>query len=120
MKRKRNQGTDPTFYIKYPKNSTRKLIETINNFGKVAGYKINLKLSSLSIQWQQSHWERDHGHTPVNDSIKDNKTQLRRGKTLAMKTSNLWIKTLKTTLENADWILKGLLFQISGYIIEPW
>lgn len=69
MKRKRNQGTDDTFYIKYSKNSTRKLIET-NNFGKVAGYKINLKLSSLSIQWQQWHWERGHGHTPVHDSTK--------------------------------------------------
>ena len=28
-------------YIKNPKNATRKLLELINEFGKVAGYKIN-------------------------------------------------------------------------------
>ena len=28
-------------YIENPKNATRKLLELINEFGKVAGYKIN-------------------------------------------------------------------------------
>ena len=28
-------------YIENPKDSTRKLLELINEFGKVAGYKIN-------------------------------------------------------------------------------
>ena len=30
-----------TLYIENPKNATRKLLELINEFGKVAGYKIN-------------------------------------------------------------------------------
>jgi hypothetical protein len=32
-------------YLKNPKNSTKKLLEIINSFGKVAGYKINIQKS---------------------------------------------------------------------------
>jgi hypothetical protein len=33
---------DMILYLKDPKNSTQKLLDTINNYRKVAGYKINL------------------------------------------------------------------------------
>jgi hypothetical protein len=33
---------DMILYLKDPKNSTPKLLDTINSFSKVAGYKINL------------------------------------------------------------------------------
>jgi hypothetical protein len=33
---------DMTLYVKYVKNSIPKLLDTIHNFSKVAGYKINL------------------------------------------------------------------------------
>jgi hypothetical protein len=36
-------------YLKDQKNSTKKLLDTINNFTKVAGYKINLQNSVQSI-----------------------------------------------------------------------
>ena len=36
---------DMILYIENPKNSTRKLLELINEFGKVAGYKINAQKS---------------------------------------------------------------------------
>jgi hypothetical protein len=36
---------DMILYLKDPKNSTRKLLDTINNFSNVAGYKINLQKS---------------------------------------------------------------------------
>ena len=36
---------DTVLYIEYPKNATRKLLELINEFGKVAGYKINAQKS---------------------------------------------------------------------------
>jgi hypothetical protein len=32
-------------YLKDPKNSTQKLLDTINSFSNVAGYKINLQKS---------------------------------------------------------------------------
>jgi hypothetical protein len=32
-------------YLKDPKNSTPKLLYTINNFSKITGYKINLQKS---------------------------------------------------------------------------
>ena len=34
-----------TLYIENPKDATRKLLELINEFGKVAGYKINAQIS---------------------------------------------------------------------------
>jgi hypothetical protein len=34
---------DMILYLKDPKNSTPKLLDTINSYIKVAGYKINLK-----------------------------------------------------------------------------
>ena len=36
---------DMILYIENPKNATRKLLELINEFGKVAGYKINAQNS---------------------------------------------------------------------------
>ena len=36
---------DMTLYIKIPKDATRKVLELINEFGKVAGYKINAQKS---------------------------------------------------------------------------
>ena len=36
---------DMIFYIEHPKDSTRKLLELINEYGKVAGYKINTQKS---------------------------------------------------------------------------
>ena len=36
---------DIVLYIEYPKDTIRKLLELINEFGKVAGYKINAQKS---------------------------------------------------------------------------
>ena len=36
---------DMILYLKNPKNSTRKLLELVNEYSKVAGYKINTQKS---------------------------------------------------------------------------
>ena len=36
---------DMMLYVENPKDATRKLLEIINEFGKVAGYKINAQKS---------------------------------------------------------------------------
>ena len=38
-------ANDMILYIENPKDATRKLLELINEFGKVAGYKINAQKS---------------------------------------------------------------------------
>ena len=45
---------DMILYIENPKDATRKLLELINEFGKVAGYKINAQ-KSLAFQIGRAH-----------------------------------------------------------------
>ena len=42
-------------YIENPKDATRKLLEPINEFGKVAGYKNN---AQISLAFQYSNGEK--------------------------------------------------------------
>ena len=38
-------AVDMLLYVENPKDATRKLVELINEFGKIAGYKINAQKS---------------------------------------------------------------------------
>jgi hypothetical protein len=51
-------------YLTDPKNSNKKLLEIINAFGKVAEYKINTEISSISVH-QQRQTEKE-----IRDTIK--------------------------------------------------
>jgi len=46
-------------YIEDPKDVTRKLLEFINKFGKVAGYKINTQKSVASLYTNSERSERE-------------------------------------------------------------
>ena len=46
-------------YIENPKDATRKLLELINEFGKVAGYKINAQKSLASLYTNDEKSERE-------------------------------------------------------------
>ena len=46
-------------YIKTPKDATRKLLELINEFGKVAGYKINTQKSLSFLYTNDEKSERE-------------------------------------------------------------
>ena len=47
-------------YIENPKDTTRKLLELINEFGKVGGYKIN---AQKSLAFPYTNNERSEGET---------------------------------------------------------
>ena len=46
-------------YIENPKDATRKLLELINEFGKVAGYKINAQKSLAFLYTKDEKSERE-------------------------------------------------------------
>ena len=46
-------------YIENPKDSTRKLLELINEFGKVAGYEINIQKSVAFLYTDNKISERE-------------------------------------------------------------
>jgi hypothetical protein len=50
---------DMILYLKHSKNTTQKLLDTINSYSKVAGYKINLqkRLGFLYINNEQTEKE---------------------------------------------------------------
>jgi hypothetical protein len=47
-------------YIKDPKNSTPKLLDTINRYSKVAGYKINLQKSLAFLYTNNEQTEKEY------------------------------------------------------------
>ena len=49
---------DDILYIENPKDATRKLLELINEFGKVAGYKINAQKSLAFLYTNNEKSER--------------------------------------------------------------
>ena len=50
---------DMILYIENPKDATRKLLELINEFGKVAGYKINAQKSLAFLYTKDEKSERE-------------------------------------------------------------
>ena len=54
---------DMILYIENPKNATRKQLELINEFGKVAGYKVNAQKSFAFLYTNDEKSERDMKET---------------------------------------------------------
>ena len=52
-------ANDMILYIENPKDATRKLLELINEFGKVAGYKINTQKSLAFLYTSDEKSERE-------------------------------------------------------------
>ena len=46
-------------YIENPKDATRKLVELVNEFGKVAGYKINAQKSLAFLNTNDEKSKRE-------------------------------------------------------------
>jgi hypothetical protein len=54
---------DMILYLKDPKNSTPKLLDTISTFSKVAGYKINLQKSLAFLHINKEQIEKEYMKT---------------------------------------------------------
>ena len=60
-----------TLYIENPKDSTRKLLELINEYSKVAGYKINIQKSLAFLYTNNEKVEKEIKETiPFNIATK--------------------------------------------------
>ena len=64
---------DMILYIENPKNATRKLLELITEFGKVAVYKINTRKSFAFLYTNNERSEKNSRHNPIYHCIKKNK-----------------------------------------------
>jgi hypothetical protein len=51
---------DMILYFQDPKNSTQKLLDTINRNSKVAEYKINLQKSLATNKLRRNTWKQFH------------------------------------------------------------
>jgi hypothetical protein len=50
-------------YLKDPKNSTQKLLDTINSYSKVAGHKINLKKALAFLYTNNEQTKKEYRET---------------------------------------------------------
>ena len=60
-------ANDIILYIENPKDTTRKLLELINEYSKVAGYKINMQKSLVFLYTNNEETEklRKQFHSPL-------------------------------------------------------
>ena len=88
---------DMTLYIENPKDATRKLLELINEFGKVAGYKINAQKSLAFLYTNNERSEREIKETlPFTTATKSIKYL---GVNLPKETKDLYEENYKTVMK---------------------
>ena len=54
---------DMILYIRNPEDSTQKLLKLINEFSKVAGYKINIQKSAAFLYTKNEMLEKEYKNT---------------------------------------------------------
>jgi hypothetical protein len=70
---------DMILYLKDPKNSTQKLLDTINSYRKVAGYKIKLQKSLAFLYTNNEQTEKEYRKI-IPFTIASKKNQIHRSK----------------------------------------
>ena len=81
-------------YIENPKDNTRKLLELINEYSKVAGYKINTQKSHAFLYTKNEKTEREMKET-ILFTIKRNRIKYL-GINVPKETKDLYIENYKT------------------------
>ena len=90
-------SNDMILYIENPKDATRKLLELINEIGKVAGYKINAQKSLAFLYTNDEKSEREIKVTlPFTTATKGIKYL---GINLPQETKNLYAENYKTLMK---------------------
>ena len=84
-------------YIENPKDSTRKLLELVNEYSKVAGYKINTQKSLVFLHTNNEKTERETKET--NPFIIAMKRIKYLGIYLPKETKDLYIEYYKTLMK---------------------
>ena len=88
---------DMKLYLENPKDSTRKLLELIHEFGKVAGYKINTQNSVVFLYTKNERSEREIRETiPFTNTSKRIKYL---GVNLPKETKDLYSENYKTLMK---------------------
>ena len=96
------------FYIENPKDSNRKLLKLINEYNKVAGYKINMQKSLAFLYTNNEKTEREIKESfPLTIATKRIKYL---GTNLPKETKGLYIENYKTLKK------KSKMTQIDGEI----
>ena len=86
-----------TLYIENPKDATRKLLELINEFGRVAGYKINAQKPLAFLYTNDEKSEREIKETlPFTTATKRIKYL---GINLLMETKDVYAENYKTLMK---------------------
>ena len=80
-------------YIENPKDSTQKLLELINEFSKIAGYKINIQKSGAFLYTNNERSEREC-------KKKEKKKNL--GINLSKEVKNLFTENYKTLIKEIE------------------
>ena len=85
------------FYIENPKDSTRKLLELINEYSKVSGYKINTQKTHAFLYTNNEKTEREIKETIPFSIAKKRIKYL--GLYLLKETKDLYIENYKTLMK---------------------
>ena len=89
---------DTILYIENPKDTTRKLLELINKYSKVAGYKINTQKSHALLYTNNEKTEREIKETISFTIVMKRIKYL--GINLPKETKDLYIENYKTQMRN--------------------
>ena len=108
-------------YIENPKDSTRKLLELINEYSKVAGYKINTQKSLAFLYTNNEKTERTIKETiPFTIATKRIKYL---GVYLPKETKDLYIENYKSLMKEIKEDTDGEIYHVHGFkesVLSKW
>jgi hypothetical protein len=100
-------ATDMIVYISYPKNSSRELLNQINRFSALAGYKINSNKSVAFLYTKDKQDEKDIRETTPFTIVTKNINYL--GVTLTKEVKDLYDKNFKSLKKEIEEDLRRFL-----------